>query len=396
MPASSRSADRPYDVVLFGASGFTGALTAKYFAAHAPAGIRWALAGRNRAKLEAVRERLGPDAGQLEILEADVTDAASVQRVAEAAGVVITTVGPYLQHGEPLVAACAAAGTDYVDLTGEPEFVDRMYLAHHSTAERSGARIVHACGFDSIPHDLGAQHAVEQLPEGVPIRLGGFVTAGGTFSGGTFASAVGAMPRLRQAGAAHRERRAQEPPPAGGRKVRATPGRPGYNGQVGKWVLPMPTIDPQVVLRSAAALERYGPDFTYSHMLALSNPATAAALASGVGGLVAVAQLPAARSLLLRLRPSGDGPSAEQIEKAWFRVRFVGDGDGRHVVTEVRGGDPGYGETSKILAESALCLAHDDLPETAGMVTTAVAMGPALRERLQAAGISFSVLSTEG
>lgn len=396
MPRSSRSADRPYDIALFGASGFTGALTAEYLAAHAPEGTRWALAGRNRGKLEAVRDRLGESGAQLAILEADVTDAASVQRVAESAGVVVTTVGPYLQHGEPLVAACAAAGTDYVDLTGEPEFVDRMYVAHHLAAEGSGARIVHACGFDSIPHDLGAQHTVEQLPEGLPVRLTGYVTAGGTLSGGTFASALGAMSRLRQAGAAHRERRVAEPPASGGRVVRSVPGRPGYDRKVGKWVLPMPTIDPQIVVQSAAALERYGPEFTYSHMLAVSNPVTAAAIAGGVGGAVAAAQLPPARALMQRLRPSGAGPSAEQIEKAWFRVRFVGEAGGRQVVTEVRGGDPGYGETSKMLGESALCLAHDELPDTAGMVTTATAMGPVLRDRLQAAGISFSVMSHGG
>ena len=392
MPPSSR-ADREFDVVLFGATGFTGALTAEYLASHAPSGTRWALAGRNRAKLESVRDRLGDAAAKLEILEADVTDQASVRRVAEAAGVVITTVGPYLQHGEPLVAACAEAGSDYVDLTGEPEFVDRMYLAHHGTAERNGARIVHACGFDSIPHDLGAQFTVEQLPEGVPLKVAGFVTAGGTFSGGTFASALGAMSRLKQASEAHRARRAAEPKPAGGRKVRAVAGRPGRDSRIGKWVLPMPTIDPQIVVRSAAALERYGPDFSYSHFAAFKNPAVAAGAATGVGSFVALAQIPPLRPVLLKLRPSGAGPSAEQIDKAWFRVLFAGEGGGRSVITEVSGGDPGYGETSKMLAETALCLAFDDLPQTAGMVTTATAMGPALRERLQSQGITFSVVS---
>lgn len=369
-------------------------MTAQHLASHAPKGTRWALAGRNRGKLEGVRERLGVQATRLEILEADVTDADSLRRVAESAGVVVTTVGPYLEHGEPLVAACAAAGTDYVDLTGEAEFVDRMYVAYHEAAERSGARIVHSCGFDSIPHDLGAQFTVEQLPEGEPLRITGYVSAGGSMSGGTFASAVGALGRLRQASAAHRERRAVEPAASGGRKVRTTPGRPGYDRGIGKWVLPMPTIDPEIVLQSAAALERYGPDFTYSHMMALSNPLVAAGLAGGVGSLVAVAQIPPARTLLRKLRPSGSGPTAEQMEKAWFRVKFVGEGGGQRVVTEVRGGDPGYGETSKMLAESALSLAHDDLPETAGMVTTAVAMGPVLRKRLQAQGISFTVLDS--
>jgi saccharopine dehydrogenase (NAD+, L-glutamate forming) len=165
-PAAS-SSDRPYDVVLLGATGFTGALTASELAARAPAGARWAIAGRSAAKLAEVRERLAeehPAAADLPLLEADVTDPASVRRLAGQTRVVITTVGPYVRLGEPLVAACAAAGTDYVDLTGEPEFVDRMWLEHHEQAVATGARIVHTCGFDSIPYDLGAQFCVEQLP----------------------------------------------------------------------------------------------------------------------------------------------------------------------------------------------------------------------------------------
>jgi short subunit dehydrogenase-like uncharacterized protein len=186
--------DRPYDIVLFGATGFTGGLTAQYLAGHLPAGARWALAGRSLAKLEAVRDRLAeidPGCADLPLLTADSTDPASLRAVAEQARVVITTVGPYLEHGEPLVAACAAAGTDYLDLTGEPEFVDRMYLAHHATAARTGARIVHACGFDSIPHDLGALFTVAQLPSGVPLTVRGVVRSNAAFSGGTFHSALG-------------------------------------------------------------------------------------------------------------------------------------------------------------------------------------------------------------
>ncbi|MGZ6744370.1 MAG: saccharopine dehydrogenase family protein, partial [Nocardioides sp.] len=189
----SRNADREFDVVLFGATGFTGQLTAEYLAAHAPTGLRWALAGRSPDKLARVRDRLAatdPALADLALLHADVSDAASLADVAGRARVVITTVGPYIEYGEPLVAACAEAGTDYVDLTGEPEFVDRMYVAHHATAERTGARIVHACGFDSIPHDLGAHFTVGLLPDDVPITVRGVVRASGMASGGTFHSAM--------------------------------------------------------------------------------------------------------------------------------------------------------------------------------------------------------------
>ena len=224
-------AEPRFDVVLFGATGFTGALTAEYLAEHAPAETRWALAGRNRGKLEDVRgklARVNPACDTLELLEADVNDADSLRAIAEAAKVVISTVGPYIRYGEPLVAACAAAGTAYVDLTGEPEFVDEMWLRYHEQAEQSGARIVHSCGFDSIPYDLGALFAVQQLPEGVPIKLEGFVRAGGTFSGGTFASAIEAMGRLRHAISAARKRGQQETKPAG-RKVKGIPGVPHHD-----------------------------------------------------------------------------------------------------------------------------------------------------------------------
>jgi short subunit dehydrogenase-like uncharacterized protein len=222
---------REFDVVLFGATGFTGGLTADYLARHVPEGCRWALAGRNPDRLAAVRDRLAakdPTLAELPLLLADVTDAASLADVAARARVVVTTVGPYLEHGEPLVAACAAAGTDYADLTGEPEFVDRMYLAHHERAVRSGARLVHACGFDSIPHDLGAMFTVDQLPDGVAIRVRGLVRTNATFSGGTFASALGAFSRAAQMRRASAERRRVEPRPQG-RKVRTTARGPHFD-----------------------------------------------------------------------------------------------------------------------------------------------------------------------
>lgn len=389
-------AKREFDIVLFGATGFTGELTAEYLARSAPAKARWALAGRNQAKLEAVRDRLAginPACAKLELLTADVTNPASVQAVAEATRVVITTVGPYLEYGEPLVAACAGAGTDYVDLTGEPEFVDKMYVKYHEQAVASGARIVHSCGFDSIPHDLGAYFTVRQLPEGEPIHVDGFVRAGGMPSGGTLASALGVVGRLRQAQAAAKERAKVEPKPQG-RSARIVAGKPHRDDVAQAWVLPMPTIDPLIVGRSAKAVDRYGPRFTYSHYAAVKRLPVAAATAVVVPVGAAIAQIPQARKLLGKLRSPGEGPDAETRAKGWFTVRFRGVSGGHEVITEVSGGDPGYTETSKMLAESAMCLAFDDLPPTAGQTTTAAAMGDALIERLTNAGLSFTVLDT--
>lgn len=379
---------REHDIVLFGGTGFTGGLTAEYLAENAPETTRWALAGRSIGKLEGLRDRLGVD---VPLLEANVEDQNSIDAVAASARVVITTVGPYIEYGEPLVKACAANGTDYTDLTGEPEFVDTMFVKYNAQAERSGARIVHACGFDSIPHDLGALFTVEQLPEGVPLKVRGVVQADGRPSGGTLASAVTGFSRVRQHMDAAKARKQAEHR-NGGRVARGERGLPHHDSDLGAWVLPLPTIDPQIVLRSARALERYGPEFTYSHWIAVGGLPQAVALPVGVAGLFAAAQIPPARRWLMGKLPAGTGPSEEKRSKSWFRVRFTGEGGGKRVVTQVSGGDPGYGETAKMLAESGLCLAHDELPPTAGQVTSAQAMGAALRDRLERAGIDFRVI----
>jgi short subunit dehydrogenase-like uncharacterized protein len=387
-------ADRDLDVVLFGATGFTGRLTADYLARNAPGGLRWALAGRNAEKLADVREHLAgidPALAALPLCTADVGDPDSLAAIAGRSRVVITTVGPYLTYGEPLVAACAAAGTDYVDLTGEPEFVDRMYLAHHATAVASGARIVHACGFDSVPHDIGAYHAVQQLPDDVPITLRGVVRSRGMVSGGTFHSAMTQMSRARKKKEASSARRRAEGRP-GGRSSRAVAGRPHRDSDLGRWLVPLPTIDPIVVARSGAALPSYGPDFRYSHYAGTKTLRYAVGGAVGVGAIGLAAHVRPVRESMLRHIKQGDGPDAARRAKSWFSVDFVGGGGGRIVHTRVSGGDPGYDESAKMLAESALSLAFDDNPPTAGQVTTAQAMGDHLIRRLQAAGITFEVL----
>lgn len=388
--------ERAYDVVVFGATGFAGELTATYLANKVGGECRWALAGRDLAKLEQVRQRLAtanPACADLPLLRADTAEPETLRELAKSARVVITTVGPYLHHGEPLVAACAEAGTDYVDLTGEPEFVDRMYAEHHERAVRSGARIVHAGGYDCVPQDLGALFTVEQLPEGVPVQVKGLVRAGGRISGGTLHSALNTFARFREQARAAARRRELEP--GSDRRVRTGVGKPRHDGKAGAWVVPLPTLDPVVIGRSAKALERYGPDFGYTHHAAVKHLPIAVGGALGMAALFAVAQVPPARRALLRKLPSGEGPSAQQREKSWFRVRFVGVGGGRRVVTEVAGGDPGYDETAKMLAESALSLAFDDNPTTRGQVTTAQAMGDSLTRRIHDAGITFRLVHAE-
>ncbi|MGW8377465.1 saccharopine dehydrogenase NADP-binding domain-containing protein [Streptomyces sp. ODS28] len=396
-PAAATDARRPYDIVLFGATGFVGALTAEYLARNAPQDCRWALAGRDRHKLERLRARLAaqnpetPGLAEIPLLHADVQDHGSLRDIAAQTRVLASTVGPYIRFGLPLVAACADLGTDYLDLTGEPEFVDLVHLRHHARAQETGARLVHACGFDSVPHDLGARFTVEQLPEGVPLRVEGHVRTNAMASGGTFGSTLLAFSRADRMLRTAKERRRADPRPKD-RRVSTPTDRVRRSAETGMWAVPLPTLDPQVIGRSAAALERYGPDFEYRHYAAVRRLPMVAGGIAGVGALFAAAQLPAARRFLSARLAPGEGPDEARRARSWFSVRFVGRGGGRRVVTEVSGGDPGYDETAKMLAESALSLATDELPDTAGQVTTSAAMGGALTDRLVKAGLTFRVL----
>lgn len=387
---------RDFDIVLYGATGFVGVLTAEYLAENAPDDLKWALAGRNPDKLSRVRSELAaknPALADLPLIAADAEDATSLEELALSTRVLISTVGPYALYGEPLVKACAEHGTDYLDLTGEPAFVDEMYVKYDAAAKASGAKLVHCCGFDSIPHDVGAYFTVLQLPEDVPITVESRVRASGMVSGGTFYSALNGMGHAKQTIDAFRARRKVEPRPEG-RKVGSV--KPGLRRDktMGMWTAPLPTIDQFVTQRSAAAVDRYGPDFKYGHNYAAKHLPTVFAGTAGVASIFVLAQIPPIRKGLMKMIPPGTGPSPEKRAKSWFRVEFVGKGGGKTVRTAVSGGEPGYDETSKMLAESALALALDVTPERSGQLTPVSAIGDALLERLPKAGIKIEVLDS--
>ena len=395
MPSDERS----YDVVVFGATGFTGQLVCSYLARKAELDpTRWAIAGRSKAKLEEVRRALAAIDSRLATLAiviASVDDPPSLQRMAARTRVVLTTVGPYQRHGEPVVAACVAAGSDYVDITGEPEFVDTTRARYDARARDKGVRIVSCCGFDSVPHDLGVYFTVQQLPRDVPITIEGFVRASGTFSGGTWQSALGAMARFSESRTARRSAKdaSADGTATHGRRVHGVRPRLRWEKRLRAWACPLPTIDPEVVLRSARTLDAYGPDFRYGHYAQVRHATTLLGGAVVLGSALALAQLKPTRSLLERVRASGEGPSPETRARAKFRVTFFGSAGGVEVVTTVSGGDPGYDETAKMASESALTLAmdRDALPARAGTLTPAAAMGDALLARLQRAAIRFEV-----
>ncbi|MDF2446196.1 MAG: hypothetical protein K0S46_1432 [Moraxellaceae bacterium] len=389
------AAARRFDVVVFGATGFTGGLVAEYLAkVSVLEKFRWALAGRSTAKLDAVRARLAaiPGAVSPELLAADVNDAASIAALAATTTTVITTVGPYALFGEPLVRACAESGTHYVDLTGEPQFVHRMREQYDAVARRTGARIVNSCGFESIPPDITVLLALKELRrrvgdrvfEACDVVVKGGVEGGGGFSGGTWHSAVEAMSRTREWWG--------QRPAHPGDNVHAvkTPFFRENNWQ--RWAMLMPTIDPEVVRHSARVRGDYGHTFSYGHYLVMQNPLALAGLAAGVGGIFTLAQFGPTKRWLLSRRAPGEGPTPEQRAKGWFNMHVTASAGGITVVAKMSGGDPGYGDTAKMMAEAGLCLALDaKLPAAAGVITPASAMGEALVPRLERAGLRLEV-----
>jgi short subunit dehydrogenase-like uncharacterized protein len=383
-----RRMERTFDAVVFGATGFTGKLTAQYLAAHAPRELRWCIAGRSAPKLEAlVRELAGASCPPADHLVADVADDASLRALARSTRVLITTVGPYDRYGEPVVRACVEEGAHYLDLTGEPRFVQRIVARYHDAARAAGVKIVPCCGFDSIPHDLGVLFTLDALPRGVPTKVEGFFRTNARFSGGTWHSAMGVLEHLGE----NRRVLAEAAYDEGGRRGRPLPARVRHEKAIGGWAVPAPLVDPFIVLRSARLLDEYGPDFAYGHYLNAPSLPTVVGLTAGAGALIGLAQVPPVRRWLLSLQQPGEGPSEATRARSSFRVTFLGAAGGREARTEVSGGDPGYTETSKMLAEAALCLVYDGdrTPQNTGVVTPASAMGRPLIERLQRAGIAF-------
>jgi short subunit dehydrogenase-like uncharacterized protein len=384
---------RVHDVVIYGATGFTGELVATYFAQHVSFDrTPWAIAGRSREKLLAVRDRLAqihPVCGRLPIIVASTDDRASLAAMAKNTKVVLTTVGPFAKHGEPLFAACADHGTDYVDSAGEFSFVRRMRALYGERARERGAIMVSCCGVDSIPTDLGLYFTLKQLKPEAAVDVEGLFDVRARPSGGTWKSMLSALGEISQAPS-----RFMPAQPTGARTVRNVEGRVHRDAELG-WVVPFPTIDPEIALETATALDLYGPAFSYAHYLVVRTLPRMVGLGLGIGSVAALSQLPVGRRALGRLITPGQGPSEQERSRSWFKLRFRARHAAGVLVTEVRGGDPGYDETAKMMSESALCLAVDRarLPARAGVLTPALAFGEVLLARLVRAGIVFEVVS---
>lgn len=379
--------ERPYHLILYGATGFTGGLTAEYLLGKSGLAPKdWAIAGRDIGKLQAVRKRLeaiDPAASEIGLITANSNDPASLRAMTAQGRAVATTVGPYALYGKPLAEACVETGSHYLDITGEPAYVKDLLGSLDERARQKGVFLVNCCGFDSIPADMGAWFAAGLLPDDGPKTVKAFVFSKGTFSGGTWASALNAMAEGLGSG-----KKAPKPSRGKSRLDKSI----HFDKAIKKWAVPMPVIDPWIVARSAGMQPaRYGNDFQYGQYLGISSLPTLAGLLGGVGLVYLGAQFKPTRKLLEQFRKSGEGPSEEQRAKSFFRVTLYAHTPSVRKKVTVSGGDPGYTETSKMLSETALALLenYDRLPVKGGVVTPAGALGEFLLPRLQAAGIRF-------
>lgn len=395
------------DLVVVGATGFTGRQAAAYLAAHGPAGLRWALVGRDEVRLRAVRDGLGPAHAQRECIVVDTQDVAAVQALVARTRVVLTTVGPYAQYGEPLLAACARQGRHYVDITGETPWVRRMIDRYHDEAQQTGARIVPFCGFDSVPSDLGAWMLAEHQRQrgGAPLaQVLGLFRARGGFNGGTLASALGMMERGDGRTVAQSD--LLNAPGASGVYPRDQRG-PVFVPEAETWSAPffMEAVNTRVVRRSASLLaggpQDPGPAFSYREAMATGPGLSGRLLASGLtlslGAFGLLMSGTWGRGLVRRLAPApGQGPDEQTMDRGFFRVDlWAHTVDGASLRGRIEGqGDPGNRCTVRMLCEAALCLGLEEaaLPAGAGILTPATGLAGPYLARLRAAGMRFEVI----
>ncbi len=406
---------RSYDVVLYGASGFVGKQTVQYFARHANATqVRWAIAGRNRQKLEAVSAEVGVP---VDVLVADSQDQQAIDAIVSQTRVLLTTAGPFALYGNALVDACVRFKTHYVDITGETPWVKRLIDHYHTQAAADGTRIIPCCGFDSVPSDLGTYLVVQYLQQtwGVPCQtVQAYFQAKGGFNGGTLASAFNLYDS---------EEAAQVNDPfllnpsttqtEAERDRHRDPVAPSFAPDLKTWVAPflMGFVNTRIVRRSAALHEAwqapYGPDFTYQEYLKFDEPLAwlqATGVTAGLALFAGVLQQPSLRSLLQPFLPQpGSGPSAQTMNEGWFACELVGTAiDGRKVGGLIQDqGDPGNRTTVKFVCEAALSLVlqTDALPggqARGGILTPATGLGDVLAARLRQAGMTLTLSPFEG
>jgi short subunit dehydrogenase-like uncharacterized protein len=369
--------ERPYHLVLFGATGFTGSLVARYVASHAEAeGLGWAIAGRHPDRLEAIRADL--PANKPDVIIADVTDADSLDAMAAQTSVLMNAVGPFNRYGRGVVEACIRHSTHYLDITGEPSFVATVYNELGEAARSARTCVVNCCGFDSIPADYAAWLTARQLPQATPKILRTYVRTNARFSGGTLNTAIQAL-HMESRGTSTKVRLPKHPdaPP-----VRR---RIHYSEAMKAWAIPMPVVDPHIVKRSAYHMpEAYGPAVTYAQFFVRSSLLKVMATVLPVGAALLLARFAWFRNWMARRYPPGWGPDEQTRAASRFEVVCFGEGGGQHAQTRLAGGDPGYNETAAMFAQSAFTVLQGAREGTLpfGVLTPVQAFGQTLVERV--------------
>ena len=406
---------REFDVVVWGATGFTGKWVAKHLYDHYTQDtLRWAVAGRNANKIDELRDFIGDKEKEITSLIADSNDEISLQKMVKKTKVIISTVGPYAYYGSLLVKACAEAGTHYVDLTGEVPWMRDMIDEYHTTAIKSGARIVHSCGFDSIPSDMGNYFIQSRAKEKFNNYLNSvrfaLVKSKGGVSGGTVHSLLNV---IEQAVKDKKIRRLMgnpyslNPDPSFKGVDKGDQRSAKYSDELGKWTAPfvMAGINTRIVRRSNALMGfKYGKDFSYTETMAtgagFKGRSAASSIAGGLSLFTIVGLSKVGRKLISKILPSqGEGPNVDPENPGFYNIAFFGETKGGDKLrAKVTGdADPGYGSTSKMLAESAICLAlcEDKLEVGGGFWTPSSAMGDHLLNRLEDnAGLTFELVES--
>lgn len=392
---------RPFDLVIYGATGFAGAQAVRYLSEHCPPDLRWAIAGRSRDKLSAVARRFGR--GELPLILADASDPGSVRQMTEQTQAIVSTVGPFVRYGTPLIEACLASRTHYADITGETAWVRTIIDRFEAAAKDQGVRLVPFSGYDSVPSDAGAHALISHLrtSRGVGVRrLEAFHSARGGFNGGTLAT----MLEMAKGGdAAMREPWLLSPgfrPSDAARIFDRDPERVHFHERAGLWTAPfvMSVINTRVVRRSAALFAAkgapYGADFAFQEYFASRSRVSAWAVAAGAGTLNAAVQTGTGRAIIAALGPKpGEGPSERSIDEGFFRCRYVAEAEDGSVASAVMKGqgDPGNRSTVRFLVESGILLSQSSADAEGGVLTPAIAFGGQLIERCKPHGLSFEI-----
>jgi len=376
--------NKKYDLVVYGASGFTGQLICEYLSAHKDAvDLNWAIAGRNTEKLESISNKFSIEDKKVDVLYGDSFDKDSLDNISSQSRLIITTVGPYAIYGEQLVASCIENQTYYLDLTGEPHFVHKIKEKYTQKAYDNSVGIIHSCGFESIPPDIGVYSAINQLNE-PNADVSYFFESNGDISGGTWASFINSLSSPRPIVSSGSKKDHKSKTKKHNKKI-------FFHKKFKRWALFFPVIDKYIVQKTAKSFNQYGEGFSFSEYMLFKSWKKLAFILIGVFVVSIISKSKLIKKRLLSLRPSGSGPSKERRAKNWFIAKVIAKGESSSAMTIIRGGDPGYGDTSKFISEMALCILtqSDQLLKTKGILTPVECTGDLLVDRLRSAGISI-------